>query len=331
MVFVLVFLAGCASAPKAPPANAPEWTRGQYPKKYTDTRYFVAVGSGSSSEEADSSGVKALGRVFSQKVQSQLTSKDSSQLNESTSSASSGQSTSEVQSELRIESSMTLRGAQTVERFEDSAGHTHYALVVLDKLRLKNLYRMELEKIGGQVTALLQEHQKSPRVSSVKEIAKQIEHFDALNVDYAFLNSGRGVARPISALKLQQLLSGAEELKKASPIVLSFSGAYREFSDLVAACLGQDNFHILPEGQPVPEKSPRVTFALAETQKHLNTPGWVKFEYSATATVTRAGSQVGTTQVSELTTGRDPSMCFDKAKANLSSQLCQKIVEIINR
>lgn len=177
-------------------AKAPDWVvSGGMSKAYPSAKFFSAVGEGITKDESEVKAVQGLVSVFGQSIKSTtVASKRMSQAEKdgkiSTESASSLSS-----NVLRQVNQDAVIGVEIVDYYQD-ATKKWYALAVMDKPKVSEIYKEMINKNYAEIASLLQSAKSEPvsfdgfaRLDFAVEIAKKttayFERFRIINPEMA--------------------------------------------------------------------------------------------------------------------------------------------------
>jgi hypothetical protein len=149
---LLLLLSGCATSTGT--TSPPSWLDRPYDKSYSEAEYLVAVGSGSTREQAVDAARSALSQIFKSEVRSvtELTTYSTSTTDEA------GQSTFTQAAEMlemgRVSSTTdALIASEVANVYTDPLARVH-ARVVMNRAKSVELYRGEVQQLALQRSAL---------------------------------------------------------------------------------------------------------------------------------------------------------------------------------
>ena len=329
-VFLFALLSACATA-QSKDSDRPDWVDGKT-SAYPDSKYIVAVGDGSSRDDAVQNAKNKLASSFLQKVESQTTSEKKSELTENTSGQTTGEAYRNTRSAVQISTNIQLRGAEIVQYWQDPASGQNYALAVIDKLKIRNSYMMDLNRLREKLLSLHANFKTKPDQKTGRDILDQAKAYADLAREAAAIGTPLGVGDPISETEQQAILDKLNELKQSRAIALDLSGTgdagEQEASDLkslIANCI-QDKGYSVAEGSAKPVVKFAGTYRVAS--KHLKVEGFNKFEFSVKATVVQGG-HTDKIFLPKESSGREQDQAFDNIKGEMSDALCSAIVKTL--
>ncbi len=151
-ILIAILLSGCALAPRS--QVGPSWLDRPYDAVYGQGEYLVAVGSGSTREQAVDAARAALSQIFASEVQSvtELTTRSTSAVDEAGSSAFT--QASEMLEMGRVSSTTeAIIASEVANVYTDALGRT-YARVVMHRTTSAALYRSEVQALAQQRASL---------------------------------------------------------------------------------------------------------------------------------------------------------------------------------
>lgn len=311
----------------------PAWVDGDVAEKFPEQRYLTAIGTGSSREAANQDAKKQLASTFRAKVTSESSTESQSSLSESTSAKTSGEGSAKTRSSVSVSTSLELRGVEVKNYYFDAKSKEHYALAVMDKLKVKNSYAMELTKLKNKIEAMHEQFQKKPSAGLGRDILEMADQFEQLNREYAVVNNGNGAPAPLSYSELEKIRDGQSDLQSSKAIALEFSGENdaSEFQEMLTSCLASKSIGVVAkiEAGKSPEYS--VTYNMREKQKFMDVKDWVKVEFSSMAVIKKNNVLVERKRISKEATGRTKEAAFDSVKEELSEAICSQIASVVSR
>ncbi|MBI4404056.1 MAG: LPP20 family lipoprotein [Deltaproteobacteria bacterium] len=325
------FALGCLSA-IVNAVERPIWVNGDTSAKYNPLRYITAVGSGNTREDAIADSKKALAETFIAEVKSVTTSVAQSSLKSSTTAKVEGEDTQDVRKDVQISTNIKLRGMEIKETFYDPQAKTHYALAVLDKMQAKSSYLMELNKRKSRVTSLYEQFSRSASLALVKQLEQRLDEFDSMNNEFAVVNGGMGMQRPLSPEQLEKMRARALELSSKNLVLVKFTEGDSSFHDLVMDCLADSHVHTVSSVEENTKPAYAVSYFLKEElDDAFHVDGWVRYRYTAAGEIKKGATTVGKPNIVKAENGRGKSQCWDKTKDSLSKEMCEKIIDIVTR
>lgn len=334
-LFLGVFLChGLAHAAEENEAGArPAWIDGETVAKFPELRFLTAVGSGTSRGAAEADAKKQLASVFRAKVSSETKSESKSSVSEDTDAKTTGSASGSLQSNVNIQTMVELRHVEIKSHYQDPQTNEHFALAVMDKLKAKNSYSMELANLKSKILSLHERYLEKPDVATANEILELSEKYEVVNAEHQVVGGAKGLGNPLSYQQLDKIRAGMTDLKTSTAIVLEFSGeeAMPEFQELITSCLSEKGVAVLAKLEDGKRPDYHVQYNMAEKQKFMDVKGWVKFQFSSLAVVKRGNVLIDRKRVSREATGRDKENAFDSIKEDLSEQVCDQIAKTVAR
>ncbi len=332
-ISLIALLTSCASAQTKDPAQArPDWVDGRTSNTYPTTKYVIAVGNGSTREGAVQNAKNALASSFLQKVESQSSSDSKSELKEDTSSQSSGEATSNSRSAVQISTSIQLRGAEIAQFWQDPGTGENYALAVLDKLKVRNSYLLDLNRMKEKLQTLHANFKAHPDQKNGREILDQAKAYADLAREASAIGTPMGATDPVPERDLQTVRAKLIELKQAKAIAIELAGkgdaAEQEAGDLkslLATCL-QDKGYSISEGGG--NGAVKFSGTYRVNSKHLKVEGFNKYEFSVKASLAQ-GAHSDSIFMPREASGREQDQAFDGIKGELSDAVCAAIVQAL--
>jgi len=116
LAFSMILISACSSSPvKTDLEQAPRWV--SHPElDFPATRYLVSVGSGKSREDAIRDARRQMAESMVSRIRSRTEVRSGSKLKENTDGRVTGDSSQEMDQNLNLDTSATLRGAEVKER-----------------------------------------------------------------------------------------------------------------------------------------------------------------------------------------------------------------------
>src|SRR3989338_9743051 len=185
--------------------NRPGWVDGTLDAKYNELRFLTAVGSGGTRGGAEADAKKQLAGIFRSKITSETTTESKSTVSEDTSAKTEGSASGSLKSNVNIQTSLELRGVEIKSYYQDPKTNEHFALAVMDKLKAKNSYNVELSNLKAKIQSSLERYETKPDIATANEILQLTEKYEALNTEYEVLNSGKGAPLPLSFQQLDKI------------------------------------------------------------------------------------------------------------------------------
>jgi hypothetical protein len=330
-LIVACLLAACASAQtKAPSEGRPDWVDGKTEGAYPASKYMTAVGNGSSREAAVQSAKNALASSFLQKVESETASESRAELSENTSAQSSGEASSKSRSAVQISTNIQLRGAEVVQYWQDPATGETYALAVLNKLKVRNSYLMDLTRQREKLQSLNANFKANPSHKTGKEILEQAKAYADLSREAAAIGTPQGATDPVSQTELQAIQEKLNDLKHSKPIAIELASdgdvAGQQAADLkalIANCLQEKGYAVAENAGAAAGK---FAGAYRVSSKHLKVEGFNKFDFSVKAAFSRE-KHSEKIFLQKSASGREQDQAFDSVKGELSEGLCAALVQ----
>lgn len=332
VVSIFVFVS-CASAAKKDgtkvnkSSKTPEWTQNGNIPMYPQTAYITGIGSADDIDSAKDRARGEISKVFSTDIQA-TTMITESERTVSNAKGSTTESASDAAEDLRAVSKKTLEGIEIAEVWQDKNSFRWYALAVLERAKIRRIYRDKLDEVEEQL--------------SIYE--KKIDEANT-NMDKA-----------LAALKIKPLLKTKSSLEQDLKVIGgsgSFSGlenvsALQQKAEAAIAALGvyvevvPANIRIQTEvsktltslGMRVSKTADSADISVrceAELSPFADpTPGsrwkWYTGEASVSLTDVKAGKDIVTFNVSS----KKSNVSENQAKASAEKDLGKKIGNGIN-
>jgi len=279
MIFC-VLVAGCATAPEPEKAASDS-------ADFPETRYLTATGIGVSEAEARREAVGELSRIFESRVSTEVATTTASFMD-----AAAGELFEKnVESRIRIESTVTVQGVIIGKVWQDPDSGRTYALAVLDRQQAAREWYEQLDRLttqlNGEVDSLIGISGRLPRIIALNRILGLVIQKTAVE------SRLRVIGRPAMGsgdIDMRPIFSEAASLKSDSAFFVQIDGVQgAAVSDRLSRALG-DN------GIPVTEKDNRaagiIRGELVLVPLNLNNPN-VTF-IRATAAVKVEDADTGT-------------------------------------
>lgn len=144
LMALLVMAAGCASEPDKTATPRPEPT-------FPQERYLTAVGSGDTDAEARRHAVAEMSNIFESRVYAETVARAHAAIDETDRETFGKQ----LESNIRIVSSVKLKGVRIGKIWKDAATGQYQALAVLDKLQAKRVWDAEIDMLDTALQGAL--------------------------------------------------------------------------------------------------------------------------------------------------------------------------------
>ena len=333
LLLCLVFFPHVSAAAEESTKGRPAWVDGNAGAEFSEVRYLTAVGSGKNREAASLDARKQLASAFRAKVVSESSSNTEANLNESTEAKTSGKSQTASSSSANVRTEIELRGVEVKNHYKDPTTKEFFALAVLDKLKTKSSYALELQNRKAKIEAQFESYKAKPSVGAAQEILALTEAYETINREYETLNGGRGAPLPLTFAELNQIQASIGGLKAENSIALEFSGeeSKPEFQEMITSCLSDKGVSVIAKIEEGKAPEYHVVYNMSEKQKFMDVKGWVKYQFSSLAVVKKGNLQLERKRISKEATGRDKESAFDSVKEDLSEQICTQIAKTVAR
>jgi LPP20 lipoprotein len=327
-ILMLAALTGCAGAQTK---ERPDWVDGKTEAAYPSSKFRVAVGSGSSRDDAIESAKKQLAASFLEKVESRTSSENKSEFSENSAGQPGGSTDRNTRTVTQRSANVVLRGAQVVEFYTDSSGTT-YALAILDKLKTRNSYLNDLGRMREKILSEYDTFKSQPDPKTGMDIIDRAAAYGDLAREATTIGTPLPGADPVSERDLQSIRNKLDEMKQSRAIGLELSAqgdeAQQEVEDLrslVANCLQDKGYGIAPSGA-----TPNVKFAGAYKVKTrpTKTDGYSTFQFSVTATLSHDKKSDHLFLPEDSSSSRQ-DQAFDNIKGAFSDAICGAIVKVL--
>jgi len=147
ILFVFIFLAGCASPPTEPPA----WVLDPQ-STYPEAQYLTAVGVGDSRRAAENSAAAGLARIFESRIQAvEILSETTT---EKRGAIESFDQFSNLRTDVKIGSEQDLLNIQFGEAFTDKKGRVH-AVATLPRAETATVYQQRIGELSADIFLLI--------------------------------------------------------------------------------------------------------------------------------------------------------------------------------
>ena len=319
-IIMLCFLVGgCAAAPKQKTATAGT-------EEFPEARYLTAIGIGTSEAEARREAVGELSRIFESQVSTEVAATTASFMD-----AATGELFEKnIESRIRIESSVRIQGVTIGKVWQDADSGQHYALAVLDRQQAAREWFEQLDQLttqlNGEVDALVGLHGRLPRIIALNRILGLVIRKSAVE------SRLRVIGRPVMGtgdMDLRPIFSEAASLKSDSAFYVRIDGVQGEsVSDRLSRALG-DN------GIPVTEQDNRaagiIRGELALVPLNLNNPEVTFMRASAAVKIEDAdtGTRVYTISESIRKGHVDRNEAIRMAVEAVSDRTARKLLEFL--
>ncbi len=325
-VIAIIFFASASFAS----GERPSWIDGDWKGDYPEEKYLVSVGSGPNRNAAIQDAKKSLAELFRAKVSSETRSESASELKESTDASQSGSAAQKLQSGVTISTAVELRGLQVAKHWVDAEKKEHFALAVIDRLKLKSSYSMELLKKKRDVQAAHEAFRAGPSVGKGQKLLALIEKFEALSEEASVVGAGMPVTEALQGAEVDSIREKIDELKDKNIVAFQFQGLenHQDFSEELSSCLSDRGVSIQNSGEPAQFK---VTCKFSEKQKHIKVQDWVKYDYSAALSVQKDKGRIDRKRFQMESSGRDREQAFEGAVKKLSQQVCDWVVDSVSK
>lgn len=325
---VFLFLSACAGVSAADEAHSsrPGWVDGKGRDEFPEEKYVIAVGSGKDRKAAENDAKRALAERFRAKVSSETESAAHGEITDNTDASTSGSSKENLQSSLKVTTSIELRGIQILRRYEDPQSHDFFALAGIDRLKVRSSYQMELMKRKRRIDALVSSFNAKPSVAKGKKVLAELNVFEALSEEAESVGAGMPVTDILSEDRRDAIEEKLEELRSKYVVELKVKGDdENDVEDLLGSCLTEEGLSLAGESDSKPTHKVSVTFR--QKDKKVKVEGWSKIEFTLQISVPGVRKKV----VSKEASGRSKEHAFDQIREDLIKQACEYIVNSVSK
>ncbi len=309
-------------------ADPPSWLSEKSPfsKKYSASLFLRAIGEGASLTNATSDAKNQLIQELEVRVQSTLKSQANSSLKSDTQGVSTGADEEKTDSTLSLTSDVTVSGIQIVDTSYDKGSRTYYALAVLNKLKAKTHYLLQLKALSVEMTTMRQKFIKNPTARLFDELKKKDTQFQKINAIYAALSLTGAMPSPIRSEEWEQMSDTLTKQRQRSLFFLNFKGTPQNTQRLLEKCLTEKGtlFTLSPTNGATP-----LNIEETVTPMYHRVSGWVKYQYILSASFDD-GSHRHRQELSAQSeqVGRAKDQCDSKAEPQTVQDLCTQISDI---
>ncbi|NUM89077.1 MAG: LPP20 family lipoprotein [Bdellovibrionales bacterium] len=328
IVFSYVFLPPSAAAQSAD--ERPSWVDGEWKAEFPEEKFLVAVGSGTSRNAAAQDAKKALAESFRAKVASETKSEAASEMKEGTDATQTGSASQSLRQDVKVTSAVELRGIRVAKHFHDTSRKEHFALAVIDRLKLKSSYSMELMKRKKEIQALHDAFRAAPTVAKGKRLLTQMRGFEELSQEATVVGAGMPVTEALQQEEMDAVEEKLEELREKNVVAFRFEGAENQgdFEEELSSCLSDQGVSL---SKDTGEAKYRVSCKFTEKPRQIRVQDWVKYDFSASVAVARAKGRTDRKRFQMEASGRDRDQAFESAAPKLARQACDYLVETVSK
>ncbi len=329
---ISVGLTACSTAPKIE-QNLPGWVSdpGQ---DYPSDRYWVAVGSGGSLEQAEFAAKRNLAQGFRSQVVSERTTQNQSSVNQSSGGGVDAASTESYGQKTTLFTDIMVRGAET--KTSSKVGDTFYVRVVSDKLWARSSLLAELQAAERKLDAACDQAENLKRKDFIETAKELLARLQVLEQEGAIL----GVASVKSSstygariVALERLLAGSLQGKKikltekTSGMLAVQSGVESCLTENGATLAGTTSGDGLEgsEGAVI-----GVELSVRERPQPLKVEGFKRVRFDVSIGIQGLQSRSGGL-VTETVDARDHAQASEIVSDRLTQKTCEKIIDLLNR
>jgi len=326
LVFIWVlFLSACASTPKSSSTDisstVPVWVN--HPEaSYPPERYLVAVGMGSSRDEAIQDAKKQMAESFVVKVKSFTQVNAQSNLNQSTTGSVNGDSTQNVAKDVSLETSTYLRGADVKETSQ--VGSQYYAIVALDKLKARSGLLLEANRIQSKLNNELDSLEQNFTQDLMSQANADLASFQELYGEASALGMSALVDVSTSQTRLQRIQNQIRNKNQKLSFTVKTVRGETYFERDIEACINDRGGTIYSLDQPK-EDSNKIEISIVERPQNMQLEGWTKLRFDLTASITQKDGKMYRIQTTQTQTGRSRSAILEAVSDRLSKDLCDQL------
>jgi len=326
----LLLLSACASAPASNvktqiAESLPVWVN-QPQGSYPENRYLVAVGEGSSRDQAIADAKKQMAESFVVKVKSEIQTKTQSNLNESTAGTVSGDSSENMNGDLSLTTETSLRGAQVKEVTQ--VGSDFYALIALDKLQARSGLLMEANRLKGQLSSELDALDQTYTNEKMSEAKADLASLEELYGEASAL----GMSALIEVNPLESRLNRIENAARTKNAHLTFVvktvKGEKYFQHAIESCIN-DRGGTISAADHAPKDAVRVQLSVVERPQHMAVEGWTKIRFDLTGAVTKNNKKYRV-QATQTDSGRSRDAVLESVSDTLSHDFCENLFNRMN-
>ncbi len=320
-VLCLLFITGCLSGKsgiRSPKAAEPFLDK---------SKYLSATGEGQSNEEAGMRAKAALSAIFEAQVTSEVVSRVSSL----TESGMDEKVTRQAEQNVRVLSSVELKGVEIAAHWFDERGGFYHAIAALERKKAARQWRNDMKGIDHKAEAILSslDEQKS-RFGRLRQLRKVRK----LWLEKEVIKSRLGViGAPSSGGGTIEIAKILREISGISAGLLVFVKIDGEFGKVLGDKIAEK---LTPEGYTLSEDSGSASLHILgdikTTPVDLKNPSWEYARASASiAVIDRAtGLTLGEITENKRTAHRTYSEAVTRAVREVSSKAAKRVANYID-
>ena len=324
-LFVSLFLSACASTPRGENSaigtetSAPSWV--SHPEiNYPPERYLVAVGTGSSRDEAIRDAKKQMAESFVVKVKSYTQVNSESHLNQNTSGGAKGDSSQSVAKDLSFETNTYLRGAEVKETSQVKS--QTYALVALDKLKARSGLLLESSRLQSKLNGELDLLEQNFTHERFVEAQVDLSSFQELYGEASALGMSALVDLNTAQSRIQKIQDQARTKNQKIAFSVKTIKGEDYFERDIEACINDRGGSVYTTDQADIRK---IQITVVERPQHLPVEGWTKIRFDLTASVVEPSGKLYRIQATQTDSGRSRSAVLEAVSDKLSKDLCDQL------
>jgi hypothetical protein len=307
----------------------PDWVDNGSSTKWHRAQYLIGVGSGDTSEIASANARKELAQSISSNVVSHLRNEKQSQIVSSLDGKTEGKDADRVNIGLEVKTNINLRGAEIVETYHDQSEKKYFALAVIDKLKAKNSYALEIKRLTSVAMGKFEQFKKDLRVSDGRELLGLLEKIESLQVEIMAFGSSSALISPISEKDREFVLDSIRSVEKKNSMLVELTSNQSGLFALLSDCLSRSGFLVTTAEGGVAKY--RASYHLVENEVEINVTGWRKADFVLSGVITRDAEKLGTVSAARVTTCRSHGGCIQKVQSDLVEEACSRTVKLIEQ
>ncbi len=325
IITLFAFVSGCKTTQTQTKAKTGGSQKQSYERKYPDSIYLTAIGTGQSEPEARNRALSELSRIFEAKVKS-----DTMDRVRSVVKTAGGRTTEDteqrIESQLDVISHVELKGVEIAETWKEKA--THYALAALERAKARDTWLREIEDLDRKIAS---------KLSAAEEIRSQLMRYRALKETSTLWLEREVLVSRLSVIGHREagpksydparIFREIPRIKANMPIYLNISGGYgREAREVISQRLGRSGFVITDrkEGAPVV-----ISGSVEVKRVDIPHPDW-KYARGLVALKVR-DAQAGLTVGEVKTDKRSSHLTYDEAAQKAARKVLPDAAEELVR
>jgi hypothetical protein len=272
---------------------------------------LCAVGSGTGREEAVRSAKIELAKIFSTNISSAFASNLA---------AGSGQSSEEIQENIKEETQAVLEGVQTSKVYEQVDGY--FALVALDKQQAAEGLKLKMTDLDSEIKSIYDGKDNTAKTNLKRLFVKR----QTLNQTYLFL-TGTEILSPVSS---ELIFKSNKAAMKGVVVHIYFDEKEpKPFEAATVKSFSDMGYKVTTGSPPSTGATHLLTGKVVAEKQFINVKGFKKYKVVLKMAVANNKKvETGHLNLESTSTGRNYQQAYESAVKEISSELKNKINDL---